>query len=888
MSQAERALTSAPALSHSLEADKVAELLRTDRSAGLSIEEAAARLQAWGPNSLQKRVQRTALRLLLEQFTDPLVILLLIAAGVSIVVLGDLKDAAVITAIVVLNGALGFIQQYRADRALNRLQEKTAPTASVIRSRRTMLVPASGLAPGDLITVRAGDLVPADARISEAHHLTTAEAILTGEAFPQSKATHAVSQDAPLAERASMLHMGTSVLTGRGLALVTATASSTAIGQIAALLAEKPAPTPLQKELWHLGRILGAVALAVAAGLFVLGWLEGYPPHEMFLTAVAVAVAAVPEGLPAVVTITLARGVQRLAAQSAIVRRLQAVETLGAATVICTDKTGTLTQNRIQVHEIVLSGLRGAISDIDAHDPRAGRYAQVATLCNDAAPGVAGGDPIETALLDSVAGLGFDVQKIRAERPRLDEAAFDSQRKLMSTLHASDGSPDWMLAVKGAAEIVIARSRSIESATGPVHLDAERREQMVISALDLAGSGLRTIGLAYRLLSSRPHNVVAAEHNLALVGLVALSDELRPEACEAIRVAQRAGIRVVMITGDHSETAASVAAELGIKAQGDVVLPGDQLSRLSAEQLSHDVHRYAAYARVDPADKVKIVRAWQRHGDIVAMTGDGVNDAPALRSADIGVAMGSGSDVSRDAAAIVLADDNFATLVSAVREGRGIFENLRKVIRFLLTTNASELLVMAVGFLVFGSLGEPLLPAQILWINLVTDGMPVLALAADSPRHNVMRRGPDRQRSLLDWRTGASVLSRAGILAVATLSTLVYGHFVALASWPRVQTIVFTTLVLVQLAYAFVIRAEGRRHPLRGATALIAASLGSLALQIAVVYSSIGRELFHLEPLYPQDWAVVAFATGAAMAAVLVIARIQGHSVDRLVSRSTH
>lgn len=860
---------------HSLSVHRVAQLLDTDRSTGLSDEEAARRLQLYGRNVLQAKERSPALRLMLGQFTDPLVLLLLVAAAVSVVMLRDFTDAAVIAAILVVNGALGFTQEYGAERALTRLEAMSAPAASVIRSRRAMEVAASSLVPGDLIRIQAGDVVPADARISDAHHLATAEAILTGESFPQAKSVHETREESALAERASMLYTGTSVLTGRGFAIVTATASATAMGEIARLLAGKQAATPLQRELARLGRILGAAAIGMAALLFLIGWLEGYPAHEMLLTAVALAVAAVPEGLPAVVTITLARGVQRLAAQSAIVRRLEAVESLGAATVICTDKTGTLTRNRIRVNKIVIDGVPPEVAAMDPTDPRVIRYAEVAVLCNDAAPDIAGGDPIEIALLESAVSHGFDVQRVRARLPRVDEAAFDSQRKLMSTLHFVEDTDQWLLAVKGAAEVVISRSASIESASGPAHLDGDARERLSITAVELARTGLRTIALAYRTLSTKPHAIPGAEHDLTLVCLVGLADELRPEAAEAVRTSQRAGVRVVMITGDHPETADSVAEALGIKVRGDEVLPGDQLARLSAEELSQQVTRYAAYARVDPADKVKIVHAWQRRGDVVAMTGDGVNDAPALRSADIGVAMGSGSDVSREAAAIVLADDNFATLVSAVREGRGIFENLQKVVRFLLTTNASELLVMAIGFVVFGALGPPLLPTQILWINLVTDGLPVLALAADPPRHDVMRRAPDKRRSLLSWHSAFGVLWGAAILSAATLGTLVYAHYLAGASWARVQTIVFTTLVLVQLAYAFAIRFEGRRHPLRGTGWLIAASLGSLALQVALVYAPLGVQLFHVAPLQAVDWGAIAAATASAVAAITIIPRLR-------------
>jgi Ca2+-transporting ATPase len=854
---------------HALDVEASEHELDSRRISGLSNSEAAARLARFGRNELVERGEGGLLRQLAEQFTDPLVIVLVLAAAISGILLGERVDALVIVAIVILNGALGLVQQFRAERALDRLRELAAPTALVVREGTPKRIAAAELVPGDLLEVHAGDRVPADARVFEAHHLSTAESMLTGEPFPEDKGALPAPMDAPLADRTSMIYMGTTVATGRGIAMVTGTAGQTAMGAIAGLLAVRRPPTPLQRELARLGKLLSIAALGIVAVLFAVGWLQGFAWQEMFLTAVALAVAAVPEGLPAVVTITLARGVQRLAAQSAIVRRLQAVETLGAATVICTDKTGTLTRNRIAVQELVFHGAKGWPPDLDAGDSRIKRFTHIAALCNDAVPGVAGGDPVETALLDSLKTLALDALAIRSEHPRLDEATFDSRRKLMSTLHGPDAKGRLLLAVKGAAEVVISRSAAIETAHGALALDAAGRQRLMTTTEDMARRGLRTLGIAYRLLPSRSSGALSsAEHELTLVALVGLSDEIRPEAARAVASAQRAGIQVVMITGDHAETAAAVGRELGIVAPGHEVLPGERLSTLTTDQLAEEVRRYAAYARVDPADKVKIVQAWQGQGEVVAMTGDGVNDAPALRAADIGVAMGSGSDVSRDAAAIVLADDNFATLVGAVREGRGIFENLQKVIKFLLTTNATEVIVMAVGFIAFGYLGEPLLPTQILWINLVTDGLPVLALAADTPAHDVMRRPPVRRRALLDARGGWTLLWKAAVLAAASLGGLVYGHYIADASWPRVQTIVFTTLVGVQLGYSFAIRGEGRRHPLRGSGLLLWAVVASLALQIAVVILPPGQQLLHTVPLTLADWIV---ATALTLAAVLAV-----------------
>jgi len=653
---------------------------------------------------------------------------------------------------------------------------------------------------------------------------------------------------------------------------VTATGRATEMGAIADLLAGKAPPTPLQVELGRVGRTIGAIAVVVVCVVFLIGWFEGYPVHAMFLTAVALAVAAVPEGLPAVITITLARGVQRLARQGAIVRRLPAVEALGAATVVCTDKTGTLTRNEIRVQRVLLAGLRAAPDELPATDPRVARLAEIVALCNDAS--TAGGDPIEIALLRSLESLPshLSADVLRCGRPRLDEAAFDPRRKLMSTLHRPEAGPgDLLLAVKGAPEAVLARSTRLETEHGARPLTGADRSRLLGEAGTLAADGLRTLALAYRALSAAPDDVLVAEQDLTVVGLVGLSDELRPEVPGSVRVAQDAGIRVVMVTGDHRETATAVARELRIAAGEDGVMPGDRLSGLTAEQLEQEVDRYHGYARVDPSDKVKIVRAWQGRGEIVAMTGDGVNDAPALHAADIGVAMGSGTDVSREAASVVLADDNFATLVSAIGEGRSIFDNVRLVVQFLLTTNACEVLVMTIGFLVFGSLGAPLLATQILWVNLVTDGLPVLALAADPSRPDRMRQPPERHRSIVGARQLWSLLWPACLMAAATLGALVYGHYLAGAPWQRVQTMVFTTLVGVQLTYAFSLRASDGGHPFRGGRLLVLAACVSLALQLAVVYLPPAAALFHTVSLGVRDWLAVGALNAAALVAIGII-----------------
>jgi Ca2+-transporting ATPase len=645
------------------------------------------------------------------------------------------------------------------------------------------------------------------------------------------------------------------------------------MGQIAELLSEDEPPTPLQVSLDKVGRRIGVLALGIAALIFGLGVLQDFDAPLMFLTAVALAVAAIPEGLPAVVTITLARGVQRMAREHAIVRRLPAVESLGSASVICTDKTGTLTQNKILVNEIAFTDIRRSPADTDVADERVRRFAQIAALCNDGELGPEGplGDPTETALLVALAeDMGIDPGALRDQHPRLDEVTFDSRRKRMSTLHPR--GEGYLLAIKGAPEVVLERATRVASERGTDPLSGERRQAALTIAASMAARGLRTLALAYRDLSERPSDLEEAEADLVVVAIVGMSDVVRPEAGPAVAVAHQAGIRVVMVTGDHPITAGAIGREIGILGETGQVMPGAQLREISQDELAAHVERNEVYARVDPVDKVKIVHAWQTRGEIVAMTGDGVNDAPALRAADIGVAMGSGTAVTQEASAMVLTDDNFATIVSAVREGRAIFANLKKVVYFLLSCNASEVLVMMFGFLLFGGLGEPLLPTQLLWINLITDGLPAIALGLDPAVPGIMSLPPDRGREMLAPPRLLRILGQGAILGIATLAVTVYGHYLKGAEWEYVRTLMFTTLVAVQLLHAFNVRAEGpgvREVGFGGNPTLLIAVLVPVILQLGVVYTPVGNQLFSTVPLDAVEWLVVA---GLSIASFLVVA----------------
>ena len=869
-------MAAAPPSWHALDVAQVAARLEADPEQGLSSAEAERRLATHGHNVLDADAGPSRLSIFLDQFRDVLVWLLLVAAFISGAVLGEWIDTGVILAIVLLNAILGFVQEARAEDALARLKELAAPDAVVLRDGSDRRVPAADVVPGDVLVLEPGDRIAADARVLRSVHLEVDAATLTGESVPDEKVVDPVAEAVGLGDRDSMVFSATTVTSGRGRAMVVATGGDTAVGEIAALLGEEEPPTPLQVELDRVGRRLGLIALVAAMLIFGAGAVRGIEAETMFLTAVALAVAAIPEGLAAVVTITLSRGVQRMAVENAIVRRLPAVEALGSATVVCSDKTGTLTRNEMRVTELVLADLRSSAVAADPGDPRVRRFAEIAILANDARSDGEGGylgDPTEVALLVAATEVGLDPGDVAARRPRRDEVAFDSRRKRMTTLH--DGER-WELLTKGAPEVLLESATMMEGPGGPEPLTEEQRRQVLATADDLARRGLRTLAFAYRGLDGPPADLAAEERDLVLVAVTGMSDPARPEAAPAVAEAQRAGIRVVMVTGDHAVTAEAIAGELGILREGDRVMPGSELSRLSTEELAEQVEHYSVYARVDPVDKVKIVQAWQSRGDIVAMTGDGVNDAPALQAADIGVAMGSGTDVAKDASSMVLADDNFATIVSAVREGRGIFENLRKVVYFLLSANASEVLVMLLGFLVFGALGEPLLAVQLLWINLITDGLPAIALGIDPPDPETMDEPPDTQRNILSARRQLRLVAFGGVLAAAALTALVLGHYAADLEWPEVQTGVFTTLVAVQLAHAFNIRtphASAWRHGFVGNRALVLGVLGSLVLHLAVVYTPVGQTLFDTEALGAESWVWVVALTVASFAVVDVVKR---------------
>ncbi len=808
--------------------------------------------------------------MLVGQFTD-VTILLLIAAAIVAGLVGDLKDTLVILGIVVLNAGIGFTQEFRAERAVGALRQMAAASAAILRGGERRSVPTADLVPGDVALLEAGNIVPADLRLFEAAQLKLGEAALTGESVPVGKQIEPLTDPAlPLGDRTNMAFKGTIVAYGRGRGVVVATGMDTELGKIAATLATAgDGKTPLQKRLADLGRRLAVAVAAICAIIFGAGVLRGEPLLLMLLTALSVAVAAVPEALPAVVTILLALGARRMARHNALVRRLPAVETLGAVTYICADKTGTLTRNEMRAEALFADG-RYAAPDMIAQDgPWAPLFTAMAQ-CNDAGPGGDGqwsGDPTEVALARSAADAGYDRQTLDLAAPRVAELPFDSERKRMTTLHRQ---PQGFIAyTKGAPESVLPRCGAMLTAKGAVELP---RSHLLATAEEMAADGLRVLAIAMRSWPQLPDSIDAdaIERDLTFLGLVGLLDAPRPESIEAVSVCRAAGITPVMITGDHPATARAVARRTGIAGREAKVLTGAELAALTDSALADRIAQVRIYARVDPAQKIRIVEGLQAKGEFVAMTGDGVNDAPALRQADIGIAMGrTGTDVARESAGLILLDDNFATIVAAVREGRRIFDNIRKFVRYAVTCNSAE--IWTIFLAPFLGLPIPLLPIHILWINLVTDGLPGLALAAEPAERDVMQRPPrPPKESIFAGGLWQHTVWVGLVMAGLTLFTQAY----AIASGsPRWQTMVFTVLTLSQMAQVLAIRSERlslfqqgvlSNLPLLGAVAL------TIVLQLAIIYVPFLNPVFHTAPL-PFDELVFCLALSTVIFIVVEI-----------------
>jgi Ca2+-transporting ATPase len=841
---------------HQFDVPKALHLLGTSET-GLSTDEARQRLTTYGPNSFDLKERRKPLRILLGQFTD-FMILVLIAAAIISGTIGDFKDTVVIGAIVVLNGIIGFVQEYRAEQALQALQKMAAPNANVIRDGRSGGVPAADIVPGDIVMLEAGGIVPTDLRLIESVQLRTDEAALTGESLPVEKTAEALSdEDVPLADRSNMAYAGTFVRHGRGRGVAVATGIETEFGQIAKMLhATEATETPLQKRLADFGKKLAVIALAIAGFIFLAGVLRGEPLVLMFLTAVSLAVAAIPEALPAVVTISLALGARRLVQKHALVRKLPAVEALGSVTVICSDKTGTLTQNRMSVERYYCDGQveRTPLSGSPWND-----LLLAMAISNDVRSDTNDspfGDPTEVALFDAAKQAGVDKRLAEERYRRIAEIPFDSERKTMTTLHR-DPAGGLIAFTKGATESLAGRAVDL-TVSGTQTLQPD---ELLQAAEQMARSGLRVLAFGMRRWSTQPPALTpdVVEKDLTIIGLAGIGDPIRKEAAEAIGICHSAGIATTMITGDHPVTANAVAKELGILDKEGRTWTGVDLTRATEKQLAAEVDTVRVYARVAPEQKLKIVRALQARGNLVAMTGDGLNDAPALKQAEIGVAMGiTGTDVARQASSLILLDDNFATIVSAVREGRKIYDNLRRFLRYIVTTNSSEILIMLVAPLL--GLPIPLLPLQILWVNLLTDGLPGLALATEPEEVNIMRRPPrPPDEGVFARGLGVHVVWVGCLMAALAVGTQIAALHFRLPGW---QTMVISVVTFSQLAHVMAIRSETQslftqgllsNKPLLGSVVLM------ILFQFAVIYSPMLNALFSTQPLGPVEigWTVL-------------------------------
>ncbi|MCZ8520211.1 MULTISPECIES: calcium-translocating P-type ATPase, SERCA-type [Paenibacillus] len=871
----------------------------TEPSQGLSEEEAQGRLEEHGKNELAEGQSISPLTLFLNQFKDFMVLVLVGATLVS-GLLGEYLDAVTIIAIIIMNGILGFVQEFRAERSLRALKELSAPNAKVLRGGKLQLLPARELVPGDIVLLESGDRVPADIRFIEAFSTYAEESALTGESVPVAKHTEPLEgEEVPLGDQRNLGFMGTMLTRGTAKGVVVRTGMSTEMGKIADLIQQTDASeTPLQHRLEQLGKILIFVALGLTVLVVAAGILHGQEPYGMFLAGVSLAVAAIPEGLPAIVTIALALGVQRMIQRKAIVRKLPSVETLGCASVICSDKTGTLTQNKMSVTHLWLGGDVLEVTG-DGYEPsgeilRSGqsvdvrrnqmlrRLLQVSVLCNNAqlqeeersedgkkkkdgepeSLWTIKGDPTEGALVVLGAKAGMTHSSLDGLYRRVHELPFDSERKRMSVIVEHQGGR--MVCTKGAPDLLIQQCAYVLWDEKVIPFTPTLKSKVMAANEGMAKNALRVLGLAYRDLKAgeRGEDERSIEAQLVFVGLTGMIDPPRREVREAILKCRKAGIKTVMITGDHQTTAEAIARQLSILPQEGRTLNGQQLAAMSDEELDGQIEGVYVYARVSPEHKLRIVKSLQRAGHTVAMTGDGVNDAPAIKAADIGIAMGiSGTDVSKEASALVLSDDNFATIVSAIEEGRGIYENIRKFIRYLLASNVGEIMTMFLAMM--AGLPLPLVPIQILWVNLVTDGLPAMALGVDQAEKDLMQHKPrPAKENIFARRLGWKIVSRGILIGVCTLAAF----YIALKqggdsanALVKAQTVAFVTLVMAQLIHVFDCRSSRsifHRNPLQNVW-LVLAVLSSLLLMFPVLYVEQLQPIFKTVPLGLADWGLV-------------------------------
>ena len=825
-------------LPHSLKKDEIIESFSSNQSTGLSSAKASELLGKYGPNKLNEKKKKTMIQRFFDQFKDVMILILIAAAIISFVVAcveGNPKEffePILILLIVILNAVMGVMQESKAEKALDALKNMSAPHARVLRDGEEKVIDASDLVPGDIIHLEAGDFIPADARLLKSASLKSEESALTGESVPSEKDSEAdIAENAPLGDRSNMVFSGCSVTYGSATAIVTSTGMNTEMGKIANLLDnEESTQTPLQQKLAQLGKYLGIMALVACAIIFIVGLVNGIPVLEIFMTAVSLAVSAIPEGLPAIVTIVLSIGVQRMVKKNALIRKLPAVETLGGASVICSDKTGTLTQNRMTLTKAYAEGYSAPENISNSNTENIKQLLMYGTLCCDGSVIFNEseeqhiGDPTETAIVLAAHKNGMNKDDLNKKYPRLAEIPFDSDRKLMTTINRIDGKN--IVIVKGAFDIMASRC-----ITG----DLENARKITDA---MSEDALRVLAIAYKEIDTVPAEPTSQEleNGLTFMGLVGMIDPPRPEAKDAVAVCRRAGIKPVMITGDHVVTASAIARELGILENGDRAITGAELDAMTDDEFDSVIENISVYARVSPENKIRIVKAWQRKGQVVSMTGDGVNDAPALKAADIGCAMGiTGTDVAKGAADMTLTDDNFATIVDAVKEGRGIYANIKKVVGFLLGTNIGEVFTVFASMLLWHK--TPLLSMQLLWINLVTDSLPAIALGMEAVEKDVMDRKPKpKDEGIFAHGLGIRVVLQGIMFAILTLIGFKLGENVT-GTLAGGQTMAFIILALSQVVQAFNMRSEHSlfkigvfsNHKLNWA-ALISASLVALVI----------------------------------------------------------
>ena len=872
---------------HSKTPQAILSELETNRDTGLSAAEAEARLAKYGPNSLQQQERESLIKRFLGQMKDPMIIVLLIAAVLSLIASGgeDWIEAIIILVIVIVNACISISQEDSAEKALEALRKMSAPLAKVLRDGEVVRVETTNLVPGDIILLEAGDLVPADARILECANLKADEAAMTGESVPVTKqAVESLPEETGLGDRVNMVISATVITNGRATCVVTGTGMNTEVGRIAGMLqGAGDTTTPLQRKMVEISKTLSIVCLVVCAVMFVVGLLQQKPLLEMFMTAVSLAVAAIPEGLPAIVTIVLALGVQRMVKRNAIVKKLPAVETLGCASVICSDKTGTLTQNKMTVVDVWTSG--------SAHRAQA---LTIGALCNDTILTYEGdgiktaGDPTETAFVTIAHAEGLDKNELEKTSPRVAELPFDSDRKLMSTIHPLPGG-GFRVMVKGAPDVLLSRCDTILSGQA-TPLTAISRREVSTANEDMASRALRVLGVAYRDITAIPSELTTEnlENGLTFVGLVGMIDPPRMEVKDAVAECYAAGIRPVMITGDHKLTAVAIAKELDIFRDGDLAITGEDLDLMSQELLEQEVSKFSVYARVSPEHKMRIVKAWQKNSKVVAMTGDGVNDAPALKVADIGCAMGiTGTDVAKGASDMILTDDNFATIVHAVEQGRGIYSNIKKAIHYLLSCNIGEIITIFFATLLnFHQM--PLVPVQLLWLNLVTDSLPALALGMEPVEKGVMREKPrDAHESLFNKPFSIRLAWQGVMVGLLTLIAYYLGEYVlsdpSLAD-ATANTMAFATLTFCQLFHAFDVRSEDQsifKMGIFSNPAMNKAFLVGLVLQLAVLLLPPMQMVFQVTSLTAIEWVVV-FALALTPVVICEIEK----AIRRAISKS--